>query len=89
MADMTIDLIEVDDWCCLYINGEAAYQGHSMTASQLLRELDSRKGMLEEWSVTQTFYDYDKPVPGMGLPGEDWGQFPEEMPDELREALDA
>lgn len=46
MSDVTIDLVNVDDWEVLYIDGERAAEGHSLDFRMVFEALD-RHGLLD------------------------------------------
>lgn len=76
--DMTLALVQCDDWTALVINGEVVYANHSMSAAQLLDELESRKGFLEEWSVRRLYIEDDEEAKRI-MPGPDLGELHPEL----------
>lgn len=72
MGDVTLDLVEADDWVIFAVDGEIAYEGHSMSAEELLRQLEKRKGLLDGCRVRRcAIEERDVALGVLPVPGRD------------------
>lgn len=85
MGDVTVDLVRIDDWEVLYIDGEKVDSGHRLDAMMVLEAM-WRKGLLDGIAVSSIPLDgtevEEKAIWEGDLP--DLRELPKELVEERR-----
>lgn len=56
MSEVIIEIVKIDDWAALYIDGDKKLEGHSIRTDDLFEAMEE-SGLLENISFKTTWFD--------------------------------